>query len=478
VHVLIFFPLRFFTLLLCFTISQTSNTAGTMEYSKPAFGRFSLANLDGDYFLRPDRILGAFFIDTDKVVESYDVNSADLIRSEIARNMEVERSLSRYQAVRTSNDMRIDQFFQDIASLNAASSSSSAASSSSSSSNANGVHRNWNFLGPHVSSRISPMHIISAATNYSSPSSTPPSTTSESGLQANGGRGGGMVRGFRRNVEKEEAEEDITVMEEDSVSEVKNDDEEEEVKVTNTEVKKTGIIVKPTKFDGGGGGGGGGVSGGGGGGGGTAASVESSIVSIETPLTPPPQLNFKFMPPPPLTKQSYQVEDQTPGNQVGSGAVEVVVVTIPVSNDMLPSSSPTRVSPLPTPKSEASASSHVSSSSPLNSDIIFSEQSRSESSEESDGHYQGPLWPPRQIRQPPLVTETEGCGNVLNREIPPLLPIVAWNSTTGSDEMPAPSSSASSCTYPSANSTHNNAPLNHLAHEQDGDVTDGERMWL
>jgi hypothetical protein len=86
-----------------------------MAISKTAFGRFSLADLDGSYLLRRDRVLGAFRIDT-SVVETFDDNSAEHLRTEIALDSQVGDSLSKSYRIRKSkNKRRIVSFFQDLA---------------------------------------------------------------------------------------------------------------------------------------------------------------------------------------------------------------------------------------------------------------------------------------------------------------------------------------------------------------------------
>lgn len=64
--------------------------------SKTAFGRFSLADLNGNCFLRPDRILGVFRVDND-VVDTFDNNSADQVRMEILRDSRIENQLAGFQ---------------------------------------------------------------------------------------------------------------------------------------------------------------------------------------------------------------------------------------------------------------------------------------------------------------------------------------------------------------------------------------------
>jgi len=91
------------------------DSRNTMAISKTAFGRFSLADLDGSYLLRPDRVLGALRIDA-RVVETFDDNSAEHLRTEIALDCAVGDILSKHHRIRKQkNKSRVDSFFQDLA---------------------------------------------------------------------------------------------------------------------------------------------------------------------------------------------------------------------------------------------------------------------------------------------------------------------------------------------------------------------------
>lgn len=92
-------------------------TSRHMMVSKAAFGRFSLADLDGNFFLRPDHILGAFIVDIDSVVDTFDLRSADQLRFEIDMDCRLERNLKLIEVLKNENYTRIDSFYRNSGQL-------------------------------------------------------------------------------------------------------------------------------------------------------------------------------------------------------------------------------------------------------------------------------------------------------------------------------------------------------------------------
>jgi hypothetical protein len=90
------------------------NNKGSVAFSKSAFGHLSLADIDGDYFLRADRILGIFRFDQSIIEETYTINSADHIRNEINQDMKLEASLhNKNNLIKMSNKSRMGSFRRD-----------------------------------------------------------------------------------------------------------------------------------------------------------------------------------------------------------------------------------------------------------------------------------------------------------------------------------------------------------------------------
>jgi hypothetical protein len=74
----------------------------------------ALANLDGDCFLRQDRVLGMFRFDQQSVVDTFNVDSADHVRNEISLDMDLEKSLIRYHVIKTSNDLKMESYLREL----------------------------------------------------------------------------------------------------------------------------------------------------------------------------------------------------------------------------------------------------------------------------------------------------------------------------------------------------------------------------
>jgi hypothetical protein len=84
--------------------------------AKSSFGRFSLPDTEGNYFLRPDRILGAFIVDIsaqqrDQTL-SLDLNAQ--IESERHHDTKASRNFVKYDNYKAANTNRIDTFYESI----------------------------------------------------------------------------------------------------------------------------------------------------------------------------------------------------------------------------------------------------------------------------------------------------------------------------------------------------------------------------
>lgn len=84
-----------------------------MAFSSTAFSRFSLADLDGNYFLRPDRILGAFVISVDSVCETFNADSPAQVRFEIDMDGRLERNVQLIDVFTNQNYERLESHYRN-----------------------------------------------------------------------------------------------------------------------------------------------------------------------------------------------------------------------------------------------------------------------------------------------------------------------------------------------------------------------------
>jgi hypothetical protein len=82
-------------------------------FSNTAFAHFSLSDLEGTYFMRADRVLGCFQVDR-SVIETFDADSADHIRNEIAQDNEMEHVLAQFDFLRSANEIKMEKFQEDL----------------------------------------------------------------------------------------------------------------------------------------------------------------------------------------------------------------------------------------------------------------------------------------------------------------------------------------------------------------------------
>jgi hypothetical protein len=135
------------------------NSIGGMVFPKSAFGHLSLADMNGDYFLRPDRILGMFKFDESSMVATYNLDSADHIRKEISLDMKLESILNNKARVnKASIKKRMNEFLREELQSESSSSSSSSSSSPPSSPSPPSYRRVGRAL-IYGNSRVSPLFV-------------------------------------------------------------------------------------------------------------------------------------------------------------------------------------------------------------------------------------------------------------------------------------------------------------------------------
>jgi hypothetical protein len=82
--------------------------------SKSTFKEFSLAHPDGNYFLRPDRILGAFHVDSSAPPVLVSIETVSELMVEKNRELKVNESLHLADSKQRSNTLRIDSAIGSI----------------------------------------------------------------------------------------------------------------------------------------------------------------------------------------------------------------------------------------------------------------------------------------------------------------------------------------------------------------------------
>jgi hypothetical protein len=88
--------------------------SNAMMISKPTFKEFSLAHPDGNYFLRPDRILGAFHVDSSAPPVLVSIETVSELMVEKNRELKVNESLQLADSKQRSNTLRIDSAIGSI----------------------------------------------------------------------------------------------------------------------------------------------------------------------------------------------------------------------------------------------------------------------------------------------------------------------------------------------------------------------------
>jgi hypothetical protein len=139
---------------------------GGVVFPKSAFGHLSLADMNGDYFLRPNRILGMFKFDESSVMATFNIDSADHVRSEISLDMKLESILNNKVRVNKSSiKKRMDNFLREERQAESA----MMMSSSSYPSYSRHHHRAANLrVSPLFSSSTSDHHMTSSSSSSSS----------------------------------------------------------------------------------------------------------------------------------------------------------------------------------------------------------------------------------------------------------------------------------------------------------------------
>jgi hypothetical protein len=155
----------------CFLTTNNNkvNNMGGVVFPKSAFGHLSLADMNGDYFLRPNRILGMFKFDESSVMATFNIDSADHVRSEISLDMKLESILNNKVRVNKSSiKKRMDNFLREERQAESA----MMMSSSSYPSYSRHHHRAANLrVSPLFSSSASDHHHMTSSSSSSSSSS-------------------------------------------------------------------------------------------------------------------------------------------------------------------------------------------------------------------------------------------------------------------------------------------------------------------
>jgi hypothetical protein len=106
-----------FVYLFIFHFSQQQAPGGRSNakmISKSTFKEFSLAHPDGNYFLRPDRILGAFHVDSSAPPVLVSIETVSELMVEKHRELRVNESLQLADSKQRSNTIRIDRSIGSI----------------------------------------------------------------------------------------------------------------------------------------------------------------------------------------------------------------------------------------------------------------------------------------------------------------------------------------------------------------------------
>jgi hypothetical protein len=106
------------------------------------FEKFSLPNPDGNYFLRPDRILGAFIISSQTLVPFDELSeSVGHFQAEHLNDKKVGRKMNRETVFKKVNTIRLARFYQSSRPMNTTSSDGSEDSNEESSEHPDNDHR-------------------------------------------------------------------------------------------------------------------------------------------------------------------------------------------------------------------------------------------------------------------------------------------------------------------------------------------------